>query len=141
MRVLLDTCVVIDVLQRREPFWNDSYAVLMAIANRHADGFVTAESLTDIYDLTHRLTHDDRQTRRIISSLLITVELLDTAGIDCRRALSSNLSDYEDAVMSETALRSGMDCIVTRNLRDYRDASVPVYTPQEFLREIELSDE
>lgn len=141
MRVLIDTCIVIDVLQHREPFWNDSYRVMLAIANRHADGFVSAKSLTDIYYLTHRMTHDDKKTRKIISSLLIAVDLLDTAGIDCRRALSADISDYEDAVMAETAVRSGMDCIVTRNLRDYKNVPIPVYTPVELLQWIEPSDD
>lgn len=31
---------------------------------------------------------------------------------------ASNTSDYKDAVMTETALRSGMDCIVTGNEKD-----------------------
>ena len=39
MRVLFDTCVAIDVLQHREPFWKDSYNAFLAIANRRAMGF------------------------------------------------------------------------------------------------------
>ena len=136
MRVLLDTCIVIDVLQHREPFFEDSYRVLLAIANRRAEGFLAAKSFTDLYYLTHRSTHDDKKTRNILSTLLITLSLLDTAGIDCRRALSSEAGDYEDAVMIETAGREKMDCIVTRNQRDYTRSPVPVRTPEEFLRSI-----
>ena len=36
--------------------------------------------------------------------------------------------------MIETAKRSGMDCIVTRNTKHYAGASIPVYEPAEFLR-------
>ena len=64
-------------------------------------------------------------------------ELLDTAGMDCRRAISSELTDYEDAMMVETALRCGVDCIVTRNLKDYEKSAVPVYSPPAFLARIE----
>ena len=134
MRVLVDTCVAIDVLQHREPFWEDSFAVFMAVANRQADGFLSAKSFTDIYYLTHHATHSDTEARKVVSTLLVPFDLLDTSGADCRRAISSQLSDYEDAVMAETALRSGMDCIVTRNQRDYKASPVPVYTPTEFLR-------
>ena len=52
---------------------------------------------------------------------------------DIRNAITSELTDYEDAVMTETALRSGMKCIVTRNVKDYRKSPVPVYTPAEFI--------
>lgn len=141
MRALVDTCVAIDVLQHREPFWEDSFAVVMAVANRRVDGFLSAKSFTDIYYLTHRATHDDSETRKIISTLLVPFDLLDTSGMDCRRAVSSLLSDFEDAVMVETALRSGMDCIVTRNERDYKASPVPVYTPTEFLKLLPSEDE
>ena len=55
-------------------------------------------------------------------------------GDDCRQALINGESDdYEDAVMIETAKRSGIDCIVTRNERDYSKSSVTVYTPKQFI--------
>ena len=63
-------------------------------------------------------------------------DLIDTAGMDCRRAISSDMSDFEDAVMAESALRSGMDCIVTRNGKDYRLSPVPICTPGELLEKI-----
>ena len=53
--------------------------------------------------------------------------------MDCRKAISSNLSDFEDAVMTESAIREEMDCIVTRNLGDYKKAALPVYSTDEFL--------
>ncbi len=141
MRVLVDTCVVIDVLQHREPFWEDSYAAFLAIANHRAEGFLSAKSLTDIYYLTHRATHDDKETRRILSTLLIPFDLLDTAGMDCRRAISSDITDFEDAVMVESAARTGMDCILTRNLKDYEKSAVPVYSPTVFLQTLQPLDE
>ena len=49
-------------------------------------------------------------------------------------ALLAECADFEDAVMIETAKRSGMDCIVTRNTKHYAGASIPVYEPAEFLR-------
>lgn len=36
--------------------------------------------------------------------------------------------------MVQSAVRAGMDCIVSRNLRDYRKAALPVYSPEIFLR-------
>ena len=141
MRVLLDTCVVVDFLQRREPFCNDTYAIFLSAANRRFDGFVTAKSLTDIYYLTHRFTHDDAKTRKVLSTLLIPLDLLDTAGLDCRKAISSEISDFKDAVMIETAIRTGMDAIVTRNARDYAKSTVPVCTPAELLTMLESNEE
>lgn len=135
MRVLIDTCVIIDALQNREPFNADAQKIFMAIANRQCSGFVSAKSVTDIYYITHRATHSDKETRKILNALLYLFDVLDTTGMDCRRALAmEKVSDYEDAVMIETALREDIDYIVTRNQRDYKDSAVAVVSPTELLR-------
>ena len=133
MRVLIDTCVIVDALQSREPFKDDAEKLFLLVANNSFDGYITAKSATDIYYLTHRQTHNDKRTRKILSDLFTLFCPLDTTGIDCQKALLSEISDYEDAVMVETAIRSGVDCIITRNKKDYTKSSVPVYDPKEFL--------
>ena len=141
MRAIIDTCVVIDALQNREPFCADAQRVFLAVANRRVGGSITAKAVTDIYYLMHRYTHDDAQSRRALSAIFVLFDVLDTAGLDCRRAISSEISDYEDAVMVESAIRAEVDCIVTRNKRDYEKSLVPVYSPAEFLDLIQPEDE
>ena len=103
MRVLLDTCIVIDALQNREPFSADAQAIFLAVANRAIEGYITAKSITDIYYLTHRLTHSDKATRDILNKLFSLFGVLDTTANDCREAVFSDVSDYEDAVRRLTA--------------------------------------
>lgn len=45
----------------------------------------------------------------------------------------SAIGDFEDAVMAATAANNRMDCIITRNIRDYTRTDFPVYTPERFL--------
>ena len=137
MRALIDTCVIVDALQARKPFCEDAQKLFLLAANRHFIGCITAKSSTDIYYLTHRVTHDDKISRSVLNKLFNLFEVVDTAGIDCRRAIPSPVSDYEDAVMIETAVRTEAECIVTRNLRDYSSSTVPVYSPEEFIAIIE----
>lgn len=141
MRALIDTCIIIDALQNREPFAEDAKALFLAVANRHCNGFITAKSIADIYYLLHRYTHNDKDTRNILNTLFRLFDISDTTGVDCRKALSSEITDYEDAIMIETAIRSGMDCIVTRNLKDYRNTPIPVYHPADFIKQLETANE
>ena len=136
MRAVIDTCVVVDALQSREPFREDAQAIFLLCANRQFEGFLTAKAVTDIYYLTHRQTHSDKATRDVLSKLCALFGLLDTTAIDIRKAISAEVSDFEDAVMLETAMRSGVDCVVTRNTKDYARALIPVYTPAEFIKMI-----
>lgn len=134
MRILLDTCIVIDVLQARSPFNKSAEKIFLGIANEHYEGYITAKSMTDIYYITHRCTHSDKETRKIISNLMSLFNLLDTTGMDIKKAVLSDISDYEDAVMAETAIRTGMNCIITRNKKDYLKSNIVVYSPEEFLK-------
>ena len=122
MRTVIDTCVIVDALQSREPFCKEAQSIFLLCANRQFEGFLTAKAITDIYYLTHRQTHSDKATRDVLTKLCALFVLLDTT--------------VEDAVMVETAVRSGADCIVTRNTKDYAKAQIAVCTPEEFIQQI-----
>ena len=140
MNVLIDTCIIIDALQSRKPFDKDAEAVFLSVANRRCVGFLTANSVTDIYYLMHKALHSQEETKKVLGVLFSLFEILDPCGIDCRKALTSDVSDYEDAVMIEAAARAEIDCIVTRNLKDYAGAPMPVYSPEQFV-ELLYADE
>ena len=133
MKVLLDTCIAIDFLQKREPFAEDALLIFRAAASELFSGYITAKSATDIFYIDHRGTHNKAASCQKLRSLLTIVGLADSAAIDVRQTLASELPDFEDAVMVETAKRIGADCIVTRNKKDYVQSGVSVYTPAEFL--------
>lgn len=137
MKALLDTCVIMDFLQNREPFADDAKKIMQAVAMELFTGFITAKSATDIYYLTHRCTHSDTESRKKLNQLLTIVGMLDTSADDVFHAISSDVSDFEDAVMVETALRSHVDCIVTRNEKDYKKSAVTVYSPKKFIEILE----
>ena len=141
MRVLVDTCVIVDALQDRKPFSENARIIFYAVANKQIDGYISAKAITDIYYLTHRSTHSDESTRHILKTLLGLFDILDTTAIDCRKALSSEITDYEDAVMCETAEICEVDCIVTRNEKDYRKSKVKVMSPGELVKVLESADD
>ena len=134
MKILLDTCIVIDALQSRKPINVSAEKIFLGVANNRYEGYITAKSITDIYYLTHRCTHSDKDTRKIITNLLSLFNVLDTTEMDIKKAIFSEVSDYEDAVMIETATRTKMDFIITRNTKDFLKSDVPVYSPDEFFK-------
>lgn len=141
MKAVIDTCIIVDALQSRDPFCKDAQSIFLLCANQKFEGYLTAKAITDIYYLVHRQTHNDKTTRDILRKICTLFDLLDTTSLDIRNAISSEVSDFEDAVMIETSIRSGADCIVTRNTRDYTKSSLPVYTPEAFLKLLSETDE
>ena len=133
MKAIIDTCVILDYLQRREPFFDDALNLAIGSANREFEAYISANSITDLYYIIHKHTLDDKETRKHLTNLTQVFGIADTLAEDCIYALHSDMTDYEDAVMSETASRTGVDYIVTRNARDYTKSKIPVVTPGEFL--------
>ena len=136
MRVVIDTCVILDYLQNREPFFDDALNIAISRANREYEGYITASSVTDLYYIIHRYNHSDKETRDIVNTLTMLFGLTDTYAEDCINALHSEMSDYEDAVMSETAYRVGAEYIVTRNVGDYVKSKVPAISPADLLMKL-----
>lgn len=136
IKVLLDTCVVIDALQAREPFALSAQNIFLAAATDQCQACLTAKEMTDIYYLTHHALHSKEGTEQVISKLFSLFTILDTTAEDVEQAIALPLSDYEDGVMVETAIREKMDCLVTRNLKDYQKAPFTIYSPEEFLTHI-----
>ncbi len=136
MNVLVDTCVIIDSLQHRMPFAQYSDALCLEAASGKISGFITANSISDIYYILHRSLHDNNDAREALKKLCLSFGILDTTEMDCINALSSPVSDFEDAMMVETGTRCHIDCIVTRNTKDFKNSTLAVYEPDEFLENL-----
>ena len=68
-----------------------------------------------------------------MSKLFELFQILDVASADCQEALSSEVNDYEDAVLSCCAFRNRMDYIVTRNIKEYEKSKTSVILPEIFI--------
>lgn len=144
MRAILDTNVVMDVLQRREPWFQDGAVIFRAIANKQVTGCLTAKQIADLHFFSRKQfkgeENVDARARQVVGKILSLFELIDTLGIDCQNALGVNNGDYEDAILIESAARAGVEYIVTRNPAHYKTSSVQVYSPAEFVRYISRQD-
>ena len=140
MKVLLDTNVILDVLQKRSPWFDDGKKIFLAVATKQVDGFVTAKEIADIYFFSRKQFKGeegiDKTVRKIISGILALFGIVDTLGEDCQNALGIENNDYEDAIMMTSAQRAGIDLIVTRNTEHFIQSPVPVCTPAGFVRQL-----
>ena len=134
MKVLIDTCIIVDFLQKRELFFRNSHLIFLAVANYDFEGYITAKSVADIYYIMHHFFHDNNKTRAALEKIFKLFGVLDTTELDCKKALLSPISDYEDALMVETAIRNKLDGIVTRNTDDYLKSPITIFSPDEFLK-------
>lgn len=48
-------------------------------------------------------------------------------------SLASNFTDFEDAIQHYTAIENDIKILLTRNIRDYKNADITVMTAQQYL--------
>ena len=132
MKVCFDTNVLIDILGNSNDHFY-SYAAFDIALVRNFKVFVPITSTADlVYVLPRRSSISSQEAKRLLSQLMTVAELLDARSVDAVNALSSNMPDYEDALIAYSAQRNGVDLIITRNLKDFGHSPVPAMSPRQF---------
>lgn len=135
MTALVDTNVILDVLLQRDAFVADSAAVMAAIETSRCGGLLCATTITTIHYIARRHLGTKGSTSKI-ADLMSIFAIAPVNQAVLKSSLSNGITDFEDAVLHESALQAGADCIVTRNVRDFKKSKILVYTPAQFIKAI-----
>lgn len=130
--IMLDLNVLMDVLQKREPHYRVSAAVLERILHGQERGALSAHAVTTVHYLVGRYV-DRVAADRAISWLLHHLTVCAVGREELERACSLGWPDFEDAVVAAVAERNNCTCIVTRNVKDFEGSPIKALTPQEYL--------
>lgn len=130
--ILIDLNIILDVLQRREPFYEASARLLAAVETKVIEGFIAAHSITTLFYLIQK-DKSSAEARASITNLLqfLKIAPVDQSTID--QALNLDYGDFEDAVQMISAVQCKAEYLLTRNITDYRPALLTVIQPVDFL--------
>ncbi len=131
---MIDTCVVLDALQSRQPFSKTAQKIIYASACDVFLGVISVKALTDIFYLLKKYTHDQVKTKSMTFDLLNGVHLCDSTVMDVNAAYLSKINDFEDALLDETSSRINADFIITRNIKHFANSKVKAILPEDFLK-------
>jgi predicted nucleic acid-binding protein len=133
MRVMLDLNVILDVVQRREPFFGASAAILdQAVRGSNLVACLPGHALTTLHYIVAKYA-DRQQAGTLVDWVLTHLEVVPQDRAQFVRARSLELDDFEDAALASAAEAAGCELIVTRNVTDFGASPVPAITPEEFL--------
>ena len=135
MRCLIDANVLLDVLANREPFVEDSSKIWKLCETDRIDGYISTLTFADlVYVLRKEL--DLQKIENVLNFLKLIYTYTELNEKDLSDAAALKWNDYEDAIQSVIASRIKADCIITRNVKDFKDSSVTAFTPSEILARI-----
>lgn len=137
MKLLIDTNIILDVLLKREPFYNEGAKVLNLAKEDNINLYVSASTITDIYYIANQSLRDKAEVKGLIIKLINIVSIASVSEDEIRNALTLPWKDFEDSVQYSVALLQEMEGIVTRNPSDYKEAEVKIWTPEELLSQLQ----
>lgn len=137
--VFLDTDVAFDIISKREPYHAGSVKLLELTAKGEITLLIAESSIANLIYLSFDIYKLPDAASRLLD-FIGACHIINGGKPVMTEALSSAFADKEDALQYYTALHSGADYFITRNTRDYKQASLqlPVYTPFEFLEQTTL---
>ena len=130
--ILLNLNVVLDVVQKREPHYAASAAVMGQVTDGRVVACLPAPAFTTLHYLVSRY-QTETTANRVVDWLLRYFEVAGTTHRELQRARTLDWPDFEDAVVAAAAESHSCTQIVTRNVRDFSDSPVPALTPEEYL--------
>lgn len=140
MKILFDTDVVLDVLLDRLPFAEAGLLLFDRVEQKAIQGYLCATTITNIYYIARPRVGKSVALNRIRELLgIFEIALVNRSVLEM--AVEGNFSDFEDGVLYESARRVGAEFIVTRNISDFENAEIPVYSPDNLNALIDLCGE
>ncbi len=136
MKVLFDTNIILDVLLDRKPFSEHASYLMSKVERSEINGFLCATTITTIHYLLSKYL-DKEKAIDSINSIMALFEVASVNRLVIENALKSKFTDFEDAVLHESARHAGAEYIITKNINDFKITKIPVFTPAEFLNMLE----
>jgi predicted nucleic acid-binding protein len=135
--LLIDIDVILDVLAKREPFVGPAARLWAMVERKLARGYLASHSITTLYYLIQKVK-GKKPAKASVRDLLSVFEIAPVNRSTLLLALDAGIPDFEDAVQYAAARQVNADFIITRNIKDYAEADIPVSSPEIFLATLQL---
>ncbi len=130
-RLFLDTNIVVDLLERREPFCQDAVKLFTMAYNKQVQLVVSPMTYSTASFLLRK--HGSKGVRNLLANFRQLSRVATTNERTVDDSLASQFKDFEDAMQYYTALRAKADVVITRNGKDFTASKIPVMTAADYL--------
>ncbi len=132
-KIFIDTDIILDLLAERQQFYENAAALFTLIDRGKILGFTSPVVFANLhYILSKQLSKKYAITSLKKLRTLIQIVPVDEKIIDL--SLESGFTDFEDAIQYHTAISAGLSTLITRNIKDYKNPTITVCSPEEYLR-------
>ncbi len=135
-KVFVDTNILVDLIADRRPFSKFAIQLFSKAEERKIKLYTSSHSIATTHYLLKKYI-DEKELRDVLHSIL---DYLNIVAIDLdviKKGLKSKHKDFEDALQIISAYSiEKLDCIVTRNTKDFKGSEISVLTPDELIKHL-----
>jgi len=131
-RILVDTNIVLDLLARRQEFIIEAQELFTLSDKKELKLYVSSLTFANTYYILSQKMKLGN-ARKILRKFKVLVEVLPMDDKIINLSLESDFKDFEDAIQYHTAIENEVNIIITRNLKDFKTAKIPVLTAKDYI--------
>lgn len=130
-KIFVDTNILVDLLADRKPFSKYAVEIFTAAERKKVKLFTSSYSIATTYYLLKKFI-DDNSLRKTLLDLIEYLTIISVNTEVLTKGLRSKQKDFEDSIQIYCATTiDKIDCIVTRNIKDFKGCEILVLTPDE----------
>ena len=134
--LFLDADVILDLLAKREPWFQKSSEIFSRIQAGEFYGATSVVIFADVFYILRKIK-GQKTAREALIKLKGLLRVMVTSEANLEEALHSSFTDFEDSIQYFTAQSGGASVLITRNVKDYKAEKLAVMTPEQFLESLE----
>lgn len=130
--VFLDTNIIVDLIADRKPFSLYAIKIFSLAETKKLKLYTSSHSIATTHYLLKKYLKEN-ELRMVILNLFDYITVQPVTESILKKGLRSSHKDFEDAIQILCATSiDKIDCIVTRNYKDFKKSELLVLTPDEF---------
>ena len=132
-RVFVDSDIILDLLAKRELFYDNAAKIFMRAHEKKIELFTSAVVLANVFYILRKINGNE-ETKRQIRNLRLLVHILPINQNIVDMALNSKINDFEDGLQYFAAKENNIPVIITRNTRDYKEKDMAILSTEEYIK-------
>lgn len=135
-KVFVDTNILVDLIADRRPFSKFAIQIFSKAEDKKMKLYTSSHSIATTHYLLKKFI-DEKDLRDVLLNIIDYVNVIPIDIDVIKKGLKSKHKDFEDALQIYSAYSiEKMDCIVTRNIKDFKESDIPAFSPDELIKNI-----
>lgn len=131
-KLFIDCDICLDLLTGRMPHYSSAAQLFTKADKKKVKLFVSSLIFSNLHYLLTR-QYSSIEARRLLNQFKVLVNVVAIDDKIVELALASDFKDFEDAIQYFAAIENNINILITRNLKDYKKASIFILTATDYL--------